>query len=188
MLIPAQNILTVSKFSTGKGPWALLTPEIAMMLAGTAFSCHNHNYRDHAWARTSFLWEWLTTEVVESPSLQMFKHWIQPWGMCSGDSGFSREAGLDGLPLSLPTITIPGFCSVMAVVWTTADLHPGLAKFASLSTMVSTVNGPQKILVVLKQLLASKWFLKFGEWFVNLIPCCSWKEGSACQCWETGLH
>lgn len=50
-------------------------------------------------------------------------------GLC-----FSREAGLDGLPLSLPTLTIPGFCSVMAVVWTTADLRPGLAKFARVST------------------------------------------------------
>lgn len=50
-------------------------------------------------------------------------------GLC-----FSREAGLDGLPLSLPTLTIPWFCSVVAVMWSTADLHPELAKFASVST------------------------------------------------------
>lgn len=47
---------------------------------------------------------------------------------------FSGEAGLDDLQLSLPTLTITWFCNVMAVMWTTADLHPGLAKFTSVGT------------------------------------------------------
>lgn len=41
-------MLTVSKFSIGNGPWAMLAPELCLSVGWKSASCHSLNYKDNA--------------------------------------------------------------------------------------------------------------------------------------------
>lgn len=63
--MPPQNMLAVSKFSTGNVPWAMLTPELCPSVGWEHAGCHKLNYKDNAMA---VMW----TSAILHPGLSKF--------------------------------------------------------------------------------------------------------------------